>query len=84
MPLADQVTVNIVLNQRNFSLFKQGNQFLLGIRPEHLDITPTGWALTVDALEMLGAERLIYGRWQHGEGDELVINTLEGTYKGRA
>ena len=45
----------------------------VGIRPEHLDITPTGWALTVDALEMLGAERLIYGRWQHGEGDELVI-----------
>ena len=46
----------------------------VGIRPEHLDITPMrGWALTVDALEMLGAERLIYGRWQHGEGDELVV-----------
>jgi hypothetical protein len=29
LPLADQVTVNIVLNQRNTSLFKQGNQFLL-------------------------------------------------------
>ena len=34
----------------------------LGIRPEHLDITPTGWALHVDALEMLGAERLVYCR----------------------
>ena len=45
----------------------------VGIRPEHLDVTPDGWALTVDALEMLGAERLVYGRWQHGEGDELVI-----------
>ena len=45
----------------------------VGIRPEHLDVTPDGWGLTVDALEMLGAERLVYGRWQHGEGDELVI-----------
>jgi len=45
----------------------------LGVRPEHLDVTPEGWALTVDALEMLGAERLVYGRWQHGEGDELVV-----------
>ena len=46
---------------------------IVGIRPEHLDITATGWALRVDALEMLGFERLIYGRWQHGAGDELVI-----------
>ncbi len=45
----------------------------VGIRPEHLDITDSGWALTVDALETLGAERLVYGRWQHGEGYELVI-----------
>lgn len=45
----------------------------VGVRPEHLDVTPNGWALTVDALEMLGAERLVYGRWQHGEGDELVV-----------
>ena len=35
----------------------------LGVRPEHLQITPGGpWALTVDTLEMLGAERLVYGR----------------------
>ena len=38
----------------------------LGIRPEHLDITTTStshaWALQVDALEMLGAERLVYCR----------------------
>ena len=46
---------------------------ITGIRPEHLDITPVGWALRVDALEMLGAERLVYGRWLHGDGDELVI-----------
>ena len=46
---------------------------IVGIRPEHLDIGESGWALTVDALEMLGAERLVYGRWQHGAGDELMI-----------
>ena len=46
---------------------------IVGIRPEHLDITPSGWALRVDALEILGFERLIYGRWQHGAGDEMVI-----------
>ena len=52
---------------------------ITGIRPEHLDITPTGWALRVDALEMLGAERLVYGRWLHGDGEELVIiRTDEG------
>ncbi len=46
---------------------------IVGIRPEHLDITAKGWSLNVDALEMLGAERLVYGRWLHGAGDELVI-----------
>ena len=46
---------------------------ILGIRPEHLDITADGWALRVDAIEMLGAERLVYGRWLHGAGDELVV-----------
>jgi len=52
---------------------------ITGIRPEHLDITPNGWALRVDALEMLGAERLVYGRWLHGDGEELVIiRTDEG------
>jgi sn-glycerol 3-phosphate transport system ATP-binding protein len=36
---------------------------ILGIRPEHLDIstdTANGWPLQVEAVEMLGAERLIY------------------------
>ena len=35
---------------------------ILGIRPEHLDIDPDGWSVTVEAVEMLGAERLIYCR----------------------
>jgi sn-glycerol 3-phosphate transport system ATP-binding protein len=51
-----------------------------GIRPEHLDITATGWALRVEAVEMLGAERLVYGRWAHGSGDELVIIRTEESH----
>ncbi|MDP2368976.1 sn-glycerol-3-phosphate import ATP-binding protein UgpC [Rhodoferax sp.] len=52
---------------------------IVGIRPEHLVIGQAGWALTVDAIEMLGAEQLIYGRWAHGTGDEtLIIRTDEG------
>ena len=46
---------------------------ITGVRPEHLDITASGWALRVEAVEMLGAERLVYGRWAHGSGDEMVI-----------
>ena len=46
---------------------------ITGVRPEHLDITGAGWALRVEAVEMLGAERLVYGRWAHGSGDEMVI-----------
>ena len=46
----------------------------LGIRPEHLDITPTGWALHVDALEMLGAERLVYCRMND---EQLIIRVGE-------
>ncbi len=47
---------------------------MLGIRPEHLDITPTGWALHVDALEMLGAERLVYCRMND---EQLIIRVGE-------
>jgi sn-glycerol 3-phosphate transport system ATP-binding protein len=53
---------------------------ITGVRPEHLDVTPTGWALKVEAVEMLGAERLTYGRWAHGEGDELVIIRTEESH----
>ena len=50
---------------------------ITGVRPEHLEITQTGWALRVETVEMLGAERLVYGRWTHGSGNELVIVRLE-------
>ena len=42
---------------------------ILGIRPEHLQIGSSGWAVQVDTIEMLGAERLIYCRM----GDEFLI-----------
>jgi sn-glycerol 3-phosphate transport system ATP-binding protein len=35
---------------------------LLGVRPEHADPAANGWSLAVDVVEMLGAERLVYGR----------------------
>jgi len=38
---------------------------VLGMRPEHADIVeddPQGWKLQVEVVEMLGAERLVYGR----------------------
>jgi sn-glycerol 3-phosphate transport system ATP-binding protein len=33
---------------------------ILGIRPEHLEISDHGWALKVDTVELLGAERLVH------------------------
>jgi sn-glycerol 3-phosphate transport system ATP-binding protein len=42
---------------------------ILGIRPEHLLVGDTGWAVTVDTIEMLGAERLLYCRM----GAEAII-----------
>ncbi len=53
---------------------------IVGIRPEHLDITSGGWALRVEAVEMLGAERLVYGRWLHGAGNEMVIVRTEESH----
>ncbi len=35
---------------------------LLGVRPEHAVVAESGWALQVELVEMLGAERLVYGR----------------------
>jgi len=50
---------------------------ITGIRPEHLDMVPVGtpgaWPLAVDTVELLGAERLVYGR----VGDDAVIVRIE-------
>jgi len=51
---------------------KAGN--ILGIRPEHLRIVPDGgWPVRVETIELLGAERLIYGRL----GDEALILRID-------
>ena len=52
-------------------------QRILGIRPEHLDITPaqvTGsWSLLADTVELLGAERLVHAHL----GDEILTLRLD-------
>jgi sn-glycerol 3-phosphate transport system ATP-binding protein len=51
---------------------------ILGVRPEHLQITPqrsdTGWTVKVEAVEMLGAERLLYTRL---DGELVIVRTEE-------
>jgi sn-glycerol 3-phosphate transport system ATP-binding protein len=47
---------------------------VLGIRPEHLKVTQTGWPVQVETIEMLGAERLVYGRFG---SEPLIIRTDE-------
>jgi sn-glycerol 3-phosphate transport system ATP-binding protein len=48
----------------------------LGVRPEHAEIRPGGaWSMQVEMIEMLGAERLVYGRL----GEALFTVRLDGT-----
>jgi sn-glycerol 3-phosphate transport system ATP-binding protein len=46
---------------------------MLGIRPEHLLLDANGWSVQVEHVELLGAERLIYGRI----GDEQLIMRVD-------
>jgi sn-glycerol 3-phosphate transport system ATP-binding protein len=48
---------------------------IMGIRPEHLHIGSNGWEATVDTVEMLGAERLIYARVGN---ESLIVRIDEG------
>jgi sn-glycerol 3-phosphate transport system ATP-binding protein len=51
---------------------------ILGLRPEHVGLSQNGspgWPLKVEALEMLGAERLVYGRM----GDTLFTARIDAT-----
>ncbi len=52
---------------------------ILGIRPEHLDIvpqpSPQGWSVQVEAIEMLGAERLLYTRM---DSEQIIVRVNEG------
>ncbi len=50
---------------------------ILGIRPEHLTVVAEGgWEIKVDTVEMLGAERLVYGSL-NGEG--MTVRIDEGS-----
>jgi sn-glycerol 3-phosphate transport system ATP-binding protein len=40
----------------------RAGKLLLGVRPEHADPGTSGWPLKVEMVEMLGAERLVYGK----------------------
>jgi len=51
---------------------------MLGVRPEHLALgrgDRPGWPMRVEALEMLGAERLVYG----SVGGSLLTLRLDAT-----
>ena len=54
--------------------------YVLGIRPEHLDIDASGgeggWQAVVESVEMLGAERLLYSRMGN---EQLVVRTDEAS-----
>ena len=47
---------------------------IMGIRPEHLDIGHSGWEVQVETTELLGAERLIYGRVA---GEQIIVRCEE-------
>ena len=47
---------------------------VMGIRPEHLDVTGAGWELQVESTELLGAERLIYARLG---AEQMIVRTGE-------
>ena len=54
---------------------RQGS-LMLGVRPEHAEIRVGGaWSMKVEMIEMLGAERLVYGRL----GEVLFTVRLDGT-----
>jgi sn-glycerol 3-phosphate transport system ATP-binding protein len=50
---------------------------IMGIRPEHLDVGTEGWEIQVETVELLGAERLIYGRLA---GEQLIVRVEEGRH----
>ncbi|MGZ5186799.1 MAG: TOBE domain-containing protein, partial [Caldimonas sp.] len=57
----------------------RSGELVMGARPEHVelsfDLSAPGWPLRVQALEMLGAERLVYGTL----GETLFTARLDAT-----
>ena len=59
---------------KNSPIGKAGQ--ILGIRPEHIDLVDAGgWEFKIDTVELLGAERLVYGKVG---GEEVTIRVDEG------
>ncbi|MCG2592049.1 sn-glycerol-3-phosphate import ATP-binding protein UgpC [Ramlibacter sp. XY19] len=48
---------------------------ITGIRPEHLDVGSDGWEVRTESVELLGAERLVYGRVG---GEQVIVRIEEG------
>ena len=48
---------------------------ITGIRPEHLDVAGDGWEVRTETVELLGAERLVYGRLN---GEQIIVRIEEG------
>jgi sn-glycerol 3-phosphate transport system ATP-binding protein len=52
----------------------------LGVRPEHVEMrSGGGWPLRVDMLEMLGAERLVYGRLGDAAAEAGFVLRIDAT-----
>jgi sn-glycerol 3-phosphate transport system ATP-binding protein len=47
---------------------------ITGIRPEHLVVGDSGWEVRTETVELLGAERLIYGRLG---GEQIIVRVEE-------
>ena len=50
---------------------------ILGVRPEHLEIAEQGWEVMVEAVELLGAERLVYCKMG---ADALIVRIQEDQF----
>lgn len=48
---------------------------VLGVRPEHIELADSGWKVTVETMELLGAERLIHARL----GNESLVIRLDAS-----
>ena len=53
---------------------EHGRKITYGIRPEHLQISSSGWTVQIDTIEMLGAERLVSG---HMGSEPLIVRMDE-------
>ncbi len=85
--------MNLLVGQADGSRFSVAGQALvlpaaaprsgalqLGLRPEHALIADAGsWPLVVETIEMLGAERLIHGRFGGSPGGSLFTVRLDAT-----